>query len=225
VLDAAYASPDSEIAGVDISRIMIDYANARARSQGFTNVSFGVMDITQPLDFSDHSFDLVNARTLFGVLRRDAWQPFIAECTRILKPGGTLRLTEPVDIGVTNSAAVERLLSALTQTVWTLGYGFSVNGRSFAVVPSLPAFLREAGYQQVHTIGHTIEFSAGTPAWVDFYHNYEVSFLQSKSLLLKTGAITEEEFDRACQQAFIDMNRPDFRALTTIVTIIGTRAV
>ncbi|HZR42789.1 MAG TPA: class I SAM-dependent methyltransferase, partial [Ktedonobacteraceae bacterium] len=145
-LDTAYASPDSEIAGVDISRIMIDYANARARSQGLTNVSFGVMDITQPLDFSDHSFDLVNARTLFAVLRRDAWQPFISECTRILKAGGTLRLNEPVDGGVTNSAAIERLLAALARAIWTLGYGFSIDGRSFGIVPSLPALLREAGY-------------------------------------------------------------------------------
>src|SRR3981081_4198583 len=49
VLDAAYALPESEVTGVDISQTMIRYAAARARSQEVTNVSFGVMDITHPL--------------------------------------------------------------------------------------------------------------------------------------------------------------------------------
>ena len=88
VLDVAYANPDAEVAGVDISKTMIDYANARARSQQLTNASFGVMDIRQPLDFSDASFDLVNARLLVAALRCENWEPFLAACTRILKPGG-----------------------------------------------------------------------------------------------------------------------------------------
>src|SRR5437667_11581233 len=43
-LDVAHERPDVEVSGVDISHIMIDYANARARSQQLFNVSFGVMD-------------------------------------------------------------------------------------------------------------------------------------------------------------------------------------
>src|SRR5579875_70190 len=83
VLDLAFAHPHIEVAGGDISRIMVDYANARARSQGLTNASFGIMDITRPLDFPNNAFDLVNARSLFGVLSRENWPAFIAECTRI----------------------------------------------------------------------------------------------------------------------------------------------
>lgn len=56
VLDVAYELPNAEVCGVDISSAMIDYANARARSQGITNASFGTMDITHPLDFADASF-------------------------------------------------------------------------------------------------------------------------------------------------------------------------
>jgi SAM-dependent methyltransferase len=225
VLDAAYALPLGAVSGVDISRIMIEYANARARSQGLTNVSFGLMDITQPLDFSDRSFDLVNARTLLGVLRRGAWPPFIAECSRILKPGGILRLTEPVDIGVTNSASTERLLDALKETLWKANYGFSANGRAFALLPALPALLRDAGYQNVHTNAFTMEFSADTPDWIDFYRNYQAVFLQSKPGCLKVGAITGEEFDTAYQQVLIDMNQPDFRGMATFVNVIGTKAL
>ncbi len=223
VLDAAYAQPDSDVAGVDISHTMIEYANARARSQNCPNASFGVMNITKPLDFSDDSFDFVNARALIGVLYKDAWLPFIAECTRILKPGGILRLTEPADFGVTNSVAIERLLGTITRTVWQLGYGFSVDGHSYGLLPVLPAFLREAGYQQVHTLGHICEFSAGTPAWIDFYRNYEVILLQGKPHYIKTGTITAEQFDQDYQQMFIDMNQPDFRGLFTLVSVIGIK--
>lgn len=88
VLDVAFAHPDIEVAGVDISTVMIDYANARASSQQIPNASFGSMDINKPLDFSDASFDLVNARFINGVLRRESWTPFVAECTRLLRPGG-----------------------------------------------------------------------------------------------------------------------------------------
>src|SRR5581483_5789905 len=91
VCDVAFARPDIEVAGIDVSRIMIEYAWARARTQQLSNASFGVMDITQPLDFSDNTFDMINARLLVAVLRQQAWRPFLAECTRILKPGGTLR--------------------------------------------------------------------------------------------------------------------------------------
>src|SRR5689334_25322739 len=52
VLDMAFELPDAEVEGVDISRGMVNYANARARTQQLSNASFGVMDITKPLKFS-----------------------------------------------------------------------------------------------------------------------------------------------------------------------------
>src|ERR1019366_6732661 len=90
-LDVAFSLPHAESAGVDISRSMVDYANARARSQNLLNASFEVLDITKPLTFADASFDLINARFLFAALPTAAWPTFLAECTRMLRPGGILR--------------------------------------------------------------------------------------------------------------------------------------
>src|SRR5690242_21921720 len=73
VLDVAFAHPECEVAGVDVRQTMVEYAWARARSQRLSNASFGVMDITQPLDFSDNTFDLINARFLAGVIHSEAW--------------------------------------------------------------------------------------------------------------------------------------------------------
>src|SRR5581483_6996443 len=151
---------------------MINYAIARARTQQLPNASFGVMDITKPLDFSDQSFDLVNARFLTAVMPRASWQPFLEECTRLLKPGGILRLTEPMEAaGITTSAAYEQLNRLLLQALWRLGYGFSTDGNTTGMTTMLPRMLRQRGYQQVHCLAYILEFSSDCEAWQDFYRN------------------------------------------------------
>ncbi len=174
VLDTAFENPHMEVAGIDISRIMVDYANARARTQQLPNASFGVMDITQPLDFSDASFDMINARFLSGVLRREAWPSFIAECTRLLRPGGILRLTDMIEPGTSTSPAYEQLNAILYQALWKAGYGFSPNGLTSGIAHTLPWLMRKAGYTNMRHAAYGLEFSADTDAWADVYHNAEV---------------------------------------------------
>jgi ubiquinone/menaquinone biosynthesis C-methylase UbiE len=130
VLDVAFDLPDAEIEGIDASRAMVDYANARARTQRLPNASFGVMDMTHPFEIPDHSFELVNARFLAAVLKREVWPSFLGECTRVLRPGGFLRLTEAVDFGATTSEAVNQLMELTRHALYQLGYGFS------AITPS-----------------------------------------------------------------------------------------
>ncbi|HEV2659129.1 MAG TPA: methyltransferase domain-containing protein [Ktedonobacteraceae bacterium] len=223
VLDVAFALPDAEVAGVDISKTMTDYAHARARSQGLSNASFGVMDITKPLDFADASFDLINARALVAVLRREHWQPFIAECQRVLRPGGILRLSEPIDGGNTNSPAFERLQELGALMMKRAGYGFSVDGRTYALSPILPGLLRASGFQDVHTLAYAMEFSAGMPAWADVYHNYEVIIHAGTEAFVKTGVATAEEVERLFQRMIIEMNQDDFRGMWHMITILGTK--
>ena len=77
-----------------ISRTTIEYAHARAHTQGLDNATFIVMDVTRPLEFPDACFDLVNARLLVSVLSTEAWLPLLRECVRVTRPGGLIRLTE-----------------------------------------------------------------------------------------------------------------------------------
>jgi ubiquinone/menaquinone biosynthesis C-methylase UbiE len=76
VLDVASALPEANVQGVDISRIMVDYASVCAHTRQLPNASFGVMDISEPLDFPDAGFDLVNARTLLQSSSAKAGQRF-----------------------------------------------------------------------------------------------------------------------------------------------------
>ncbi len=223
VLDVAFDHPDIEVAGVDISKIMIDYANARARTQKLPNASFGIMDITQPLDFSDNTFDLINARFLAGVLRRDAWTQFIVECTRILRPGGILRLTEPIDTGVSNSPALERLQALGRQMLWRAGYTFSVDGFAYGLTHMLPRLLREAGYHNIQHRAHALEFSAGTEGWIDVYQNWLVLLELTKGLYVKMGLATQEDADNLHQQAIIEMQQNTFCGMWHFMSVWGQK--
>jgi ubiquinone/menaquinone biosynthesis C-methylase UbiE len=225
VLDMAFASPESEVAGVDVSQTMIAYANARARSQSLTNATFGVMDITHPLDFADHTFDLINARLLVGVLKRESWPPFLQECTRLLMPGGTLRITELVTaLGITNSLAHNRIATFMCQTLWQAGYGLSVDGRDLGIVTVLPHLLREGSYHQVRTQAHLLEFSAGTEAWTDVYRHLQAVHYQQKASLEKIRQAMPEDLDQLYHQALAQMRAPDFCGMWHLVTVMGTKA-
>ena len=223
VLDVAFSFPDTEVAGVDISKTMIEYANARARSQQLSNTSFGLMDITKPLDFANDSFDLVNARFLFAALRREAWPSLIAECIRILRPGGILRVTEPIDIGVTTSPSYQRIMELWYQASWQAGYGFSVDGKTLGISHMLPSLLRQADLHTIQFRAHVLEVSAGTDAWFDFYRNAEVGGQQARPFFVKMGVATQEGIEALYQQAFSEMPSKDFRGMWHYLSVWGTK--
>lgn len=223
VLDVAFEHPDWEVAGVDISQSMVEYANARARTQQLPNASFGVMDITQPFDFADASFDLINARFLMGVFKRNRWAPFLDECKRLLRPGGILRLTEGDDSGVTSSPALESLNTLGIQALWHAGYGFSPNGRTFGMSAGLLHIMVQAGYQDIYLHSTPMNNSAGTDGWADLFHDHQIMLVQLKPLLIHLKLITEEAFDEQYQQAIAEMYRDDFTAVGHMLTLWGRR--
>jgi SAM-dependent methyltransferase len=221
-LDVAFTFPHITVAGIDISRTMVHYANARARSQKLTNVSFGIMDITGPLDFAEDTFDLVNARFLAVAFHRERWEPLIAECFRLLRPGGILRLTESVDIGVTNSPAFQDLQALTYHVLWQNGYDFSINGKTFDSTHLLPRLLRKGGYQEVQYAAHALEFSMDTPAWADLYRNYEIAY-HSQSTKIGISADTQRQINQLYQRMLIEMNQEDFCAMWHWMTVWGKK--
>jgi len=224
VLDVAFACPDIEVAGIDVSKIMIEYANARARTQQLPNASFGVMDITQPLDFSDGTFDVVNARLLVAVLKREAWGPFLAECTRILKPGGILRLTEPIDVaGITTSAAYESLSLLAYQALHRSNYGFSVNGYTLGMTTRLPRMLRKAGYHNVSCLVHTLEFSIDCESWKDMYNNALAGSAMIHPFFEKAGVATQQDVERLITRMYLEWLSEEFCGMWHLMTVLGNK--
>ncbi len=222
VLDVAYALPNAQVVGIDIGKPMIDYAYARLQSQNIKNASFGVMDITQPLDFSDATFDLVNARFLFTVLHSEAWPPLLAEYFRLTKPGGIIRQTELVAVSTTSSA-LQKQYALLSRFLHLNGYGFSPDGTTIGVDAVLPHLLNHAGFEKIRHMVNVQDFSQGVPAWAEGYRYHEILGLSMLPLFVKQELITQEEADRLHQQTLTDMLGDEYGFMAYIHTILATK--
>lgn len=224
-LDVAFAHPDMEVIGIDISQTMITYANARASSQNLHNISFGVMDTTQTLDFSDHSFDLVNGRLLSSFLHRDTWMGLLKECQRILRPGGILRITETDNGGITSSPAFDQLNTLLFQFMHHAGYGFSPQGTTLGITPMLERLFSQAGYTNLQTQTHSVNFSCDAEAWSDFYRNTEVVFDGALPMLQRANVKTQEDLTSLYQRMLMEMQEQSFCGRWYLLSVCGTTPV
>jgi ubiquinone/menaquinone biosynthesis C-methylase UbiE len=221
-LEVAFTYPEIEVVGVDISRAMIDYANAQARVQGLTNASFQVMDIQKPLDFPDASFNLVNARFI-NFLPAAAWPKLMQEFKRITQPGGVIRLTESEWWYYSNSPALENLNTMIIRALKQQGESFSQSGRFTGVLPMLGRFLLDAGCANVNYRSHVVDYSYGTEAYEGFRHDAAVVFKLFQPFIVRMGVATQEEVSRLYEQMQLEMLRDDFRALMLPLTAWGEK--
>jgi ubiquinone/menaquinone biosynthesis C-methylase UbiE len=218
----ALAHPDLEFVGIDISRRMIEYARASAHEQGLSNVTFRVMDVLKPLDFPDHSFDLVNARLLFGFMPPAAWPTLLQECMRVTRSGGIIRLTE-CESDLTTSAATQQLTGMVTRALQLAGRSFSPDGRHFGILPMLGHFLRQAGCQKVQSRASALDWSAGMEANTSIRLNLQSLLKLLEPFLVNMQLITEEAFEPIYQSAVAEMQASDFCAVTLFLSVWGKR--
>jgi len=222
VLETAFAHADIDVVGVDISQTMINYACAQAHIQHLENASFAVMNATQPLDFPDHSFDLINARMIVGFMLPEKWPSFIQECLRILRPGGILRFTD-IECGLTTAASFEKNCFLFNQALAKAHQSFSPNGFHMGILPALSRFLPKAGCQNCGHMAHAIDFSSGTEAHEGFYHDFASALKLVQPFILKTGIATPEELDELYAQTLVEMQEEDFCALLMVLTVWGQK--
>ena len=218
----AFANPDIEVVGIDISRTMIDYARAMAQMQGLRNLTFMVMDVLKPLDFPENSFDLVNARLIFGFMPPSAWSALLQDCMRITRPGGIIRLTE-CESDITNSPSTQRLTGMVTHALQLAGRSFSPDGRHFGIIPMLGHFLREAGCQSIQKQAYALDWSAGMEAHESTRLNLEFLLKLLEPFLVKMQLTTEAEFDSLYQSALAEMQSSDFCAVTIFLSAWGSK--
>src|SRR5581483_11739750 len=222
VLDMAYEYPDIQVTGVDISHRMIDYGQALAREQNLQNATFQLMNVMQPLEFPDNSFDLVNARAMFGFLSRTDWPKLVKECSRILKPGGILRLTE-IEYGITNGSATERLTSLFLKALLATGRSFSPDGRTLGITPMLGYFMREAGFEHIRKVPYLLDGSFGSENHGAQVQNVSLATRGLQPFLVKLDLITDEDFEQTYQQSLGEMQADNFCSLWHILTVLGQK--
>ncbi len=229
--ELAFAYPNIEVTGFDISQAMIRFAGQQARVQGLDNAHFLVMDATQPLQFADNSFDLVNARTIAGFMRTPVWPQLVKECVRILRPGGILRMTETDTWGVSNKEAFQQLINLSYRAAYLTDHSFDPSGQTFGVTALLERFLAQAGCQDIRSRATAINFSAGAKMHQAMLENLRVFFkliqplqLRLRSQFPDSGIPDQEELDYLYNLMLAEMLSEDFAAIFYLLTVWGCKS-
>jgi ubiquinone/menaquinone biosynthesis C-methylase UbiE len=223
LLDLVGQHPHMQGIGIDISQLMMNYANYLAKERGLANVQFRVMDATQPLDFADNAFDLVNARLLTGFLSTQQWSILIEECKRITRPGGILRITE-AEWGFTNSAAYDQLVQYNYLALSRSAHSFSPHGRTCGTTNMLRLLLRRAGYEQIAYRAHAVDYAAGTEAHNSNCQNLLTFHKLIKPFLVQMQVASLEELQRLYKQVEADIESEDFCAIDYFLTTWGRKS-
>jgi ubiquinone/menaquinone biosynthesis C-methylase UbiE len=218
ILQMAEAFPHMEITGIDISQRMITYARTHAQVRKLSNAHFCEMDATSRLTFANASFDLINARTIFGFMSPQTWPLLLKECRRLLRPGGIIRLTE-VEGNFTNLPALETYFSWINLSLMRSGNSFAPTGRHIGTVNMLPRLLREAGFTNTQLRPHVLDSSAGTPFQAIAYEDFQALFKLIQPHLLKMQVASQEELDRVYEQATIELRSDELCSFSFIVTV------
>lgn len=220
VLDLASAYQHMEVVGVDLSEKMVNYANSRK----WPNATFRIMDIRQPLDFPDNTFDFVNARLLLTFMPKEAWPQLLKECIRIIRPGGLVRLTES-ESAISNSPAFEKIQAMTAHSLYLTGRTFSPIGSQIGITPMLGSFLRNAGYQNIKHTAFAVDLSADGDAHEAMYQTFQIGFLLSQPFLLRMNSISEAELAELCHTATQEMQASDFHAIWYNLSVWGIKPV
>ena len=219
-LAVANAYPALRVTGVDKSETMIQFA--RAISQAVVNARFQVGDALGPLAFPGESFDLIHARFIAGFMPTVAWAKLLAECWRLLRPGGILLLVEG-EMALTTSPAVERLSSLFTRALCAVGQSFSPDGKQLGITAVLRRLLTEAGFASCRTEAAAMEHSAGTEFHASLYEDYYVAFHLMQPFLVRAGVATYEELIPLYHRMLEEMRADDFCSLTFLLQAWGMK--
>ncbi len=210
--------------GIDISRLMMEYANNLTATQGLATLQFRVMDATGPLDFPDHTFDLVNGRLLTGVLSTQQWPSLLQECMRITRPGGILRFTE-AEYGFTNSPAFDLLQGKMgSLALYRAGHSFSPHARTVGTTNMLRFLLRQAGCQQLQYQAHAIDYSSGTEAHESNVQNMLIFHKLYQPFLVQMQVASQEELQRLYEHMEEEVQAEDFCAVDYFLTVWGRKS-
>ena len=153
-----------QVTGVDISPAMLDQAAQRLREEGLaeqvTLRELGVVELDTA--FPDAAFDAVVSTLVFSELSDDEIAYTLAECRRILRPGGQLLVADEV----LPDSALGRIVTFLLRLPFALaafvltqntthrvaGLGTRIEKAGFRILDACPEQSRRIGYYLAGTL-------------------------------------------------------------------------
>jgi SAM-dependent methyltransferase len=225
-LDMAYHYPDAEIVGVDISKTLVEYARARAKTMNRNNVKFISFDALDDnlSELGRGSYDLINLRFAVGWLRGlDRWTKLLERCHHLTTLGGYTVVTEGEGL-YTDSSALSRLHEMMIQALRLGGYGFPSPEQDLGVAAQLGTLLYSIGFSQVTVEGGAIDFSFYNPAenmaWLKSFH---ALIAESSPFFLKMGVTTPEELAELSMRVGSELYDDAFSGIGSLFTFYGMR--
>ena len=222
VMRVAGEYPNFRVSGVDKSRRMIAYASVQAEAEGISNVHFREMDITQPLGFADASFDLVNIRFVLTFMKRDQWPLLLAECYRILRPGGTLRITEQ-ESGFSSDLVYQRYIDLWGDAWIKAGHAFAHTHAYIGVTVMLKFMMRQIGFIEPKHRPISIDLSSGEAIHQPMMENLIEALRLGGPFLLKWGVTTQQFMDDLYGEMRTLIDKPGFSAYWLLQTVWGQK--
>jgi ubiquinone/menaquinone biosynthesis C-methylase UbiE len=220
VIQTAQEYPTMRLAGIDISKKMIEYARAQAMERQVANhTEFAIMDATLILEFPPDFFDLVNLRFGASFVRTWEWPKIISEMQRVSRPGGIVRITDVELSQQSSSPALLQLLEMLMRAFFRAGNYFTESHDG--ITAHLAHTLTQYGCQNVQTRVTTFEYRASTPEWQAFYDDMALAFQTLRPFLQRRGSVAED-YDAIYQQALAEMQQPDFYTTWHYLTAWGS---
>lgn len=205
--------------GVDVSRTFVEYARAQAEAARVSDrVEFHVMDALRMLEFPIGFFDLVNQRFAGSWLRTWDWSKLLQEYQRVARPRGVVRITEPDIFPEEDSPALSRLHQLMVRTFERSGHLFFPHKKG--ITGELAKLLLRYGFLQVQTCASLLEYRAGTSAWHTYVEDMRHG-LHTLLPFLEKWTRVPKDYQALCQQAFSEMQQPDFVATLHLLTAWG----
>lgn len=217
----ASRAPQADVTGLDVSAMMVAFAQARAEEAQLSNAHFIQGNLLEPLDLPDDSFDLVNERLLGAVLQRDRWLDFLRECLRVTKPGGRMRATEPNEIWRDSQPAWERFTPWERLMFDRSGYGFGANvpETDLNLAPTISKLMAEGGWSEVATQEYVVDFSFGSDLYEGMGQNVKIATRGFEPIMLRLGITTAEEFQQTYAEMVREMESEHFKGYWRFYTI------
>lgn len=229
-MDRAREFPGCHFYGLDIAERMIKYAQAQALANRVENVTFQTGDALEKLPYPDASFDYIYGRMINVFVPCDRWLDtpdspgVLNECSRVLKPGGFIRLIG-AERPLSNKPAHTQFCAMAAQLITRNGISFSPDGQTFGICNMLAPMLIKAGFVIDAQQAASIDYSAWSPdhrIWCD--NDASVINRFAKALADQHRPPQEiEEAQRLVQQALAEMDEEDFCAMIFFLSVVARK--
>lgn len=221
VTQVAHLHSTFEVTGVDVNPRMVAYARATAEVQEL-DVQFHVMDILQPLDFADDTFDLVNLRFGAGFIPVTRAPDVFRECWRVLKPGGVIRNIESVHTSMP-SASLHQMAHYIFQALHMVGLTY--NPFEMSLSAETARLFQDIGFCSVEQQPHILDMSFGASLYQPMREDMLISTTLLKPFLVEaTRVVTHEEFDRLAEEDRKVWGDPRFCAHWYVCSVCGMKS-